>query len=296
MKKMWVALYVSISWSLGFPAQAQDAAPLLWEARSGDRTVYLFGTLHVGKPEFYPLPKPVDEAYRRSKFLILETDFSDTRGQAEALGIGSLPAGKSLFSELPVDLSNRLSRALEANTIPADAFRPIKPFMAMLALVMMEYAKLGYLPQHGLDQHFAVRAAAEAKPVIGLESMGEQMRMLDELSTPLQNAMLDLTLKDMESGAMAPLTRKLVDAWRRGDAEAVRALLETEEKRLPPALAAEFHEKFLTSRNRVMLAGIERALKSADRLFVAVGALHLIGTDSLLEMLGRKGFQIVRRE
>ena len=296
MKKMWIALYVSIAWSLGFPAQAQDAAPLLWEARSGDRTVYLFGTLHVGKPEFYPLPKPVDEAYRRSKSVVLEMDFSDTRGQTEALGIGSLPAGKSLFSELPVALSNRLSRVLEANAIPADAFRPFKPFMAMLALVMMEYAKLGYLPQHGLDQHFAGRAAAEAKPVIGLESMGEQMRMLDGLSTPLQNAMLDITLKDMESGAIAPLTRKLVDAWRRGDAEAVRTLLETEEKRLPPALAAEFREKFLTSRNRVMLAGIERALKSADRLFVAVGALHLIGTDSLLEMLGRKGFQIVRRE
>lgn len=273
---------------------AENSRALLWEARSDARTVYLFGTIHVGRADFYPLASNVEEAYRAFSAVALEVDFSDEKAIASSMQIGMLPRGRTLEQELSADLTAQLRRILAAGSLPMESFRPLKPFMVMLALVSMEYAKLGYLPEFGLDRHFAERARLEAKPVIGLESVEGQLRMMDGLSRPLQQTMLKLTLDDMAAGKVAPVADRLISAWRRGDAQAVHELLISESRRLPAALELEFRDKFLTARNRVMLAGVEKALNGTDTLFVAVGALHLIGPDSLTALMEKKGFSLKR--
>jgi uncharacterized protein len=276
-------------------AIAQDSNSLLWEARSGNKTVFLFGTIHVGRADFYPLPKSVDEAFAASTAVALEADFSDPNAMAAAMQIGTLAQGRTIEGELSAGLASQLRRTVAARGLQMASFRSLKPFMAMLALVSMEYGKLGYFPEFGLDLHFAQRAKAEAKPVIGLESIEGQMRMMDSLSKPLQQAMLKITLDDMASGNIGPVAGRLISAWRIGDAQTVHEVLVAESKRMPPALDREFQEKFLGARNRVMLSGVEKALNGTDKLFVAVGALHLVGPGSLTELIEKKGFAVKRR-
>ncbi len=275
-------------------AAAGNLGALLWEARSGAGTVYLFGTVHVGRADFYPLAANVEKAFRASSALALEVDFSEEKSNAASMQIGMLPRGRTLEQELSADMAGQLRRILAAGDLPMEGFRPLKPFMAMLALVSMEYAKLGYFPEFGLDQYFARRARLEEKAVIGLESGEGQLRMMDGLSRPLQQAMLKLTLDDIEAGKVAPVAERLISSWRRGDAQAVQDLLISESRRLPAPAELEFREKFLTARNRVMLAGVEKALEANDTLFVAVGALHLIGPDSLTALMEKKGFSLKR--
>ena len=275
-------------------AVAQDSSLLMWEARAGAKTAYLFGTIHVGRPDMYPLPKSVDDAFRRSNAVALEADITDEQAVAAAMQIGMLPKGRTLEGELPAELAARLQRTLAASGIPAEALQSFKPYMAMLLLVATEYGKLGYSPVLGLDRHFAERAKTEAKPIISLESLSGQMRMMDGLSQSLQQSMLRMTLDDIASGKVAPMAKHLVSAWREGDAKSVHDLLASESKRLPAALAAEFQDKFLTGRNRVMLAGAKKALTEVDTLFVAVGAMHLIGPGSLTELFEQAGYSLTR--
>jgi uncharacterized protein len=286
---LWVLLV------LANVAVAQESSSLLWEARSGNKTVFLFGTIHVGRADFYPLPKSVEEAFSASTAVALEADFSDPNAMTAAMQIGTLPQGRYIEGELSADLALQLRKTVTASGLQMASFRSMKPFMAMLALVSMEYGKLGYSPEYGLDLHFAQRAQAEAIPVIGLESIEGQMRMMDGLSKPLQQAMLKITLDDMATGNVAPVAGRLISAWQRGDAKTVHDVLVSESKRLPPALDREFQEKFLGARNRVMLSGVEKALNGTDKLFVAVGALHLVGPGSLTELLEKKGYVVKRK-
>jgi hypothetical protein len=276
-------------------AAAQSARTLLWEARAGVTTVYLFGTIHVGRADMYPLPKSVENAWRASLKVALEADLGDQEAALTAMDIGMLPQERSLDRELPADLYAALQRTLAANGLSVQAIQQFKPFMLMLTLAQLEYGKLGYVPESGLDMYFTRRAAAEGKPLIGLETIEGQLKMMDGLSVPLQQAMLKMTIEDIDAGRVAPLAARLISGWQDGNAQAVRDVLDSEQARLPAPLAAEFHEKFLTERNRRMLAGIQKALVGCDTLFVAVGALHLIGPDSVTEMLAKKGFTLTRR-
>jgi hypothetical protein len=276
-------------------AAAQSARTLLWEARAGVTTVYLFGTIHVGRADMYPLPKSVEDAWHASRKVALEADIGNQESALAAMQIGMLPEGRSLDRELPADLYAALQRTLAANNLPVEAIQKLKPFMLMLTLAQMEYGKLGYVPEFGLDVHFTRRAAAEGKPLIGLETIEAQMRMMDGLSVPLQQAMLKMTIEDIDAGRLAPMVARLISSWQDGNARAVHDVLHSEQARLPAPLVAEFREKFLTERNRRMLAGIQKALVGCDTLFVAVGALHLIGPDSVTEMLEKKGFTLTRR-
>jgi uncharacterized protein YbaP (TraB family) len=225
----------------------------------------------------------------------LEAEIWNQDAVLSAMQIGVLPAGRSLDRELPAELYAKLNRTLSANNVPPETIRRLKPFMAMFTLVQLEYMKLGYRPEAGLDLHFAQRAVAEGKPLIGLETIEGQMTMMDGLSAPLQRAMLNMTLEDIGAGSMAPMANRLVSSWRTGDAQTVHDMLDSEAARLPAPLAGEFRDKFLTARNRAMLGGIEKTLAGTDTLFVAIGALHLIGPDSVIELLGKKGFAIRRR-
>jgi uncharacterized protein YbaP (TraB family) len=288
----WFALCLAL---VAGTAAAEDARTLLWEARTGAKTVYLFGTIHVGRADMYPLPKSVEDAWRASRTVALEAEIWNQDAVLSAMQIGVLPAGRSLERELPAELYAKLQRTLAANNVPPEAIRQLKPFMAMFTLVQLEYMKLGYVPEAGLDLHFAQRAVAEGKPLVGLETISGQMKMMDGLSAPLQQAMLTMTLEDIGAGSMAPMANRLVSSWRTGDALTVHEMLDSEASRLPAPLAEEFREKFLGRRNRAMLAGIEKTLAGSDTVFVAIGALHLIGPDSIIDLLARKGFAIRRR-
>src|SRR5574337_225048 len=126
-----------------------DAIPkrgILYEARSGSSTLYLFGTLHVGKPDFYPLDARTNRAFAASKVLYLELDLADTTLAKTATELAAYPEGKSLERALPPPLMTRVDAALERYQVPREAAIRMKPWMLGQTFLLLQAARDGYNP------------------------------------------------------------------------------------------------------------------------------------------------------
>jgi hypothetical protein len=269
-----------------------DVSPPLWEVRAGDATAYLFGTIHVGAANFYPLPESVQSAFRNSDALVLEADPNDAQGAAGAMAIAMYAPPDNIENHLEPALLSGVRQITTLYGLPFQYLRQMKPYMLMFTLTMMEYGRLGYDSKYGLETHFSQRAQRDGKPIVELESMNQQMRMLDGLSPKLQSAMLQITVDEILSGEVSVVSNEMISAWRSGNTEQLIDVMSAEERKLAPALAEEFRRSFLTERNVAMARRIDGMIRSGQRVFIAVGALHMVGEGSIPAILREKGYTV----
>jgi len=281
-----VVLTVQNAWA------QSDVRPPLWEIRAGDTTAYLFGTIHVGAADFYPLPESVQSAFRNSDVLALEADPNNSQQAASALAIAMYVPPDSIEKHLETSLLSGVQEVSALYGLQFQQLRQMKPYLLMFMLTMMEYGRLGYDAKYGLDAHFSQRALRDGKQIIELESMGQQMHMLDSLSPDLQSAMLQITVDEILSGEVSVVSNEMIAAWSSGDTNQLNDVMTAEERKLPPPLAKEFRRRFLTDRNVTMARQIDGMIKSGQSVFVAVGALHMVGENSIPEMLRAKGYTV----
>ena len=276
-----------------FAAQAQKPVKsLLWQVKSRDNTVYLYGTIHVGRPSFYPLPGAVENAFRQSTRLAVEADTTDQAGMEAIMPLMRYTPPESLDTQVPKPILERVKTQLARYGIPYDSLRQTRPFMVGGLLSIAEFSRLGYDHRFGLDGYFIAKAVLGGKPVLELESVDQQMRMLSSLSDKEQEAFLANTLTALESGKAADQVAGMFGAWRSGDP----ALLEQVVKKANEGMAMTevLDEKMLHGRNPAMLSKIEIFLAGNQVHFVAVGALHLIGKRGLVAMLKAKGYEVTQ--
>jgi uncharacterized protein YbaP (TraB family) len=269
-----------------------DIRPPLWEVRDGDATVYLFGTIHVGAADFYPLPEFVEAAFRNSDTLAVEADPNNAQAASNALMMAMYVPPDSIENHLEPALLKGVEDISALYGLPFQHLRQMKPYLLMFTLTMLEYTRLGYDPKYGLDTHFSQRALREGKSIVELESMNQQMRMLDSLSPQLQSAMLQVTVDEILNGHVTVVSNDMMSAWRSGNIEKLIDVMTEEERKLAPPLAKEFRKRFLTERNVAMARRIDGMLKSGQRVFIAVGALHMVGEGSIPMILRDKGYTV----
>lgn len=288
----WLLAVAAALW-VSCPAWAQSAyTPPLWEVQSGQNRIYLFGTIHVGRDDFYPLPPAVESAFRDSDILALEVDPNNQQEAMTAVMAAMYTPPDNIENHLPPELLTRVASLCASYGLPFDQLRQMKPYLLMFTLTNVEYGKLGFSPEQGLESHFAQRASIDGKHLVALESMTQQMQMLDQLTPELQTAMLNITVDEISNDKVSTLVSEMIDAWRSGNVEALGAVLSSEENELPDALAAQFHRKFISERNLVMAQKVESLLQSGKRAFVAVGALHMFGVDGIPATLAAKGYKV----
>lgn len=115
---------------------------------------------------------------------------------------------------------------------------------------------------------------------------------MNNMSDRLQESLLQVTLESIDKGEIPALIDSMVNAWKSGDGQKLQDTIAAEERKLPPALAQEFHRTFMTDRNIAMAQKIEAMLKGSDAHFIAIGAAHLLGQNSLLQILAEKGYRV----
>jgi uncharacterized protein YbaP (TraB family) len=144
--------------------------------------------------------------------------------------------------------------------------------------------KMGMLPDAGVEER--LEAAAGGKPRDGLETVQFQLTLFDNLPQEAQIAYLASVIRSYDR--IGQQTEKMVSAWGKGDAEAIAAAMNPEMD-APEVLAA-----LLTNRNKAWAAWIERRLEQPGTVFIAVGAGHLAGPDSVQRHLAREGIATER--
>jgi uncharacterized protein len=275
-------------------AMPAAAVSYLWEASSLTNRVYLFGTVHAGKRDWYPLPRAVEDAFDDSRVLVVEADITDTAAMARSSKAMTYAWPANLSTHVPAEEYARFRRLLPRYSIPEGDVIQIKPFMAVSLLVFSEWARLGYLPSYGVDAYLLEKAKAAQKPIVELEGVDAQIRLMDSLTDKENLTLFKGTLDALESGLTDEQVKGMVAAWEAGDPRAMLEVARRYNEKVPGA--REFENKFIWSRHGAMLEKIEGYLnQSKDRHFIAVGALHLAGPDGLVEMLRRKGY-IVRQK
>jgi uncharacterized protein YbaP (TraB family) len=262
----------------------------LWEVTGLTNRIYLFGTIHVGKESFYPLPEAVDLAYEKSKVLVVEADVSDGKAIAESMvGMTYTPPDR-LDKNMTPQMWARFRKLVARYGLPEAEVVKLRPFMAISLAVFAEWNALGYEPQFGVDSYLIQRAKAEKKRIVEIEGIAEQTRILNSFTDQEFAEMFEETMAVLENGKSAEQIENMVKAWQAADPD---LLLESANRysQGSPMLIA-FEEKLVWDRHEAMVKKIEDYLNARDNYFVAVGALHLAGPRGLLEMLKSKGFAV----
>lgn len=264
--------------------------PALWVAKDADSTVYLFGTIHVLKPDTPWRTAKIDAAYKSSQELWLEMDEGDdpavVQGLVARLG---LSRETPLSSRLePADRA-KLTAAATAVGLPAQALEPMRPWLAALTLTVAPLLKAGYDPQSGVDQVLESAAKADGKPLKTFETAEQQFRFFADLPAEVELDMLRQTLDETEDGK-AVLDR-MAAAWARGDTTALEAEVIHEMRRDYP----DVYAVLFTNRNKAWAERIDQLMDGAGVHFVAVGAGHLLGPDSVQVQLAGRGISTERQ-
>ncbi|OYY89742.1 MAG: TraB/GumN family protein [Sphingomonas sp. 28-66-16] len=271
------------------PAPATiDAHPALWVVKDSDTTIYLFGTVHVLKPGVRWFDDGVKAAFDKSDRLVLELPDSDpAANQPMIIKLATDPNGRKLTDKLPAAVRERYVKAMAGLGLPATALDAFEPWFASVNLSLIPLLKLGYDPNSGAEKTLSTAAKAEHKPISGFESLDQQLGYFDTLPEALQIKFLDQTVQELPKAGET--IDKMVDQWARGDPEALGATLNEGLVEQP-----EIGRILLTDRNRRWAEVIADMMKRPGTIFIAVGAGHLAGKNSVQAMLGKYRLKAVR--
>ncbi len=281
------ALAAIASW--GAPALAQ---PALWTVRDADSTLYILGTIHLLRPETAWRTDKLDAAIAASSELWLELPTTNTEAMTADMiplvaryGLApDNPLSKQLTPEEMKTL-DEAARLAGASGAQLNAFRP---WFAALTISNAAVARAGYDPSSGVDSKIEAAFRARGIRPKGLETAEAQIQVFAGMTPAQELRYLRETLKDYQNAATE--LDRMVSQWASADLAGLEQMFVTELKSEDPDLYAAL----LTSRNANWVTRIEQILAGKGVSFMAVGAGHLIGPDSVIAMLAAKGLKAER--
>lgn len=272
----------------GAPAEPPERA-LLYAIETGVNTVYVLGSVHLLRPEAYPLPDVVDQAYADAEVLAFEIDL-DAANEAAATMMqrGAFDDGRTLRDAISPELFDRLAAVLDSLGVPADAFASMKPWMASAALFPVALQNGGFEIAPGVDQHLHGRAQDDGKRRVALETADEQVDVLDTLTPAQQEALLQATVE--RHASLADELDASTAAWLAGDTGTLEELLMAWAEDVPGLGEALFFR-----RNRAWVPDVEALLgRPGEDALVVVGAGHLVGAQGLIALLQSRGHAVTQ--
>jgi uncharacterized protein len=264
------------------PATGEKAVPALWKVTKGSTTIWLFGTIHALPPGIDWFGGPVRDAFDGSKELVTEiTDTDPLEMQKIVLAHAVLPEGQSLRGMLTPTVKLAYEKQLTDLKLPLQAFDGYEPWYAAVALSTLPLLRTGYDAQNGVEQVLDARAKQLGHPHGALETAAYQIGLFDSLPIEAQKSYFAEVVDQLPT--MTDQLGQMVAAWRKGDADGLARLMNTEED--DPRLM----EALLINRNKNWAAWIRQRLEKPGTVFVAVGAGHLAGAGSVQEQLAAQG-------
>ncbi len=288
--KHWVAaVALSLAACGAAPATQAPARPALWKLSDADTTIYLFGTIHI-LPQGLDWESPrIRAALNASQGLVLETVLgSGDRDPATILRtLGQTPGLPPVVDRVPPASRAALAALVKKTGLPMATLDGYETWAVALTLASTGLAALPGSHDDGAEQVLARQFRSSGKPVSGLETPGEQLGYFDALPEDAQRRFL-LSVVDDKSDPQAEF-KAMIAAWSAGDLRRI-ALTFTDQTELSP----ELMQALLVRRNQRWTAWIAHRLDTPGTVFVAVGAGHLAGPQSLATMLAARGLKVVR--
>ena len=278
--------------ALGAPALAQ---PAMWVVKDADSTIYLLGTIHVLKPDTAWQTDKLDAAIAASDTLWQELPTSDPM----AIGVELLPLimqhGYSQETKLtdlltPAEMKS-LDEAAKLSGVPGMsgvALNRMRPWNAALNISNSAVVRAGYDPLSSVDAQIEKKFSARDIKPNGFETAKQQITIFADMTPEEELSFLRETLQEYQNAPTE--VEKLVSYWVAGDTAKLNAMFLSEAR----SEGGSFYDQLFTNRNRHWTTKIEEMLAGKGVTFIAVGAGHLIGEDSVIAMLAAEGIKAER--
>ena len=271
--------------------EPEKAHPALWTIGDHDTTISLFGTVHVMRPDVDWFHGPVRRAFDASDEVVLEMlSLEPAEEQALVMRFGVDHSGRALRSKLGDADREHYDDAMRSIGYPAAAFDSLKPWMASMALEILPMVQAGYSPDLGVDEILNETAKRKGKTLVGLETAEQQMGFFDAIDEERQLIMLGGTVRRMDD--IRHEIREMEALWSAGRSEKLGVMVA--ETMAGYGDDGTIGDVLLTDRNRRWAEWVDARMAKPGHVFLAVGAGHLAGDGSLLEMLESKGHAVTR--
>jgi uncharacterized protein YbaP (TraB family) len=284
------SLFIALFLLAALPVLADESGhPVtLWKVAGAQNSVYLLGSIHLLRAKDYPLPTILDTAYDDAEVLVMEIDMDDLNplaAQTAFTTYGIIQGEQTLQDLMGDELYERALSAANAIDIPLDMLSKTEPWYAAMTVEIMMLSRIGFNPALGIEMYMMSKASSDNKPIEGFETVEQQVQFLDGMSLDAQREMLLSTLD--ESAKMGEMMDELIDAWRHGDVSFLESgmLVELEKHE-------ELNKALVTDRNARWVTRIDELLNNADDYLIIVGALHLVGPDSVPTQLQNIGYDV----
>lgn len=277
-----------------FPAWA-DSTPLFWKVTSAydaNTHLYVLGSIHLGRADFYPLPKAIDQAFMDSDVLAVEMDVTALdlfQTGAVMSRYAVLPPGQTLRQQLPAPLWQKLERAAAQSAMPLQTMQSFQPWFVAMQLELSAFQQRGFSELYGVDLYFLKQK--QNKQVLSIETLEEQLGVFQQLNQAEQQYFLEMTLRSFEQ--VDQHVETFARVWQEGDAQQLNALVLQDRDANHPA-ARKIHELLFTRRNQRMLEAAEKMLRSGQSGFMVVGAAHLLGAEGVVAGLQARDHRVER--
>ena len=272
-------------------ASKGSGAPAMWRLADDDTTIHLFGTVHLLRPGLEWRTGAINQAIEEAGTIVFETDTLSPKAQRaiakEFVQRGMLSDGRTLKGILNKEEGAVVNTAFESVGVSLQRMNQVEPWMASVNLGVLKMMNDGHDPRAGVESVIATEAKAAGKSVVYLETLSQQTDAFDLLPEKEQiNILYGTALLLDESPQLFDI---LVDEWADGDVEGIAKLVAN-----PNGFGSTeaTYQSFLVNRNAAWVPQIEAMLDEPGSVFIAVGAGHLAGKDSVITMLRDRGHKV----
>lgn len=265
------------------------ASPPAWRVATGaDAEMWLLGSVHLLREQDHPLPPIIDTLYNGAEVVVFELDLDDldpAATQTEFLSAAMLADGSTLAEHLSPAVYERAQAATARLGFELRLLERFQPWFAAITLLEIGLQRQGIRAENGVEHYLLGKAVRDGKSVLGLETVAEQLAVFAELSADEQQGLLEQSLDELD--APTGTVDELIDAWRDGRFDVLTEELGAEFERFPELYAA-----LVVERNQKWIDVLEAHLTAPEPRLVVVGALHLVGEHSVIDLLRERGWSV----
>lgn len=276
----------------------------LWKISDENSSLWVLGSIHLADSTLYPLAPVIDSAFARADELAVELNMNDEKVVNE---VGKESVSQGMLAEgllrdiLPPEMWKTLDSLCAAWDIPMVVFEKMRPWLVATTLSAYAFEQAGLNSEYGIDYVLLDRAAADGKAIVGLETAEEQIGALADTTESDSAGVYYLKTTLREIAELESLVKNLIHAWKTGDDDLLRSILDKDDEEDEEKLSGdqkfkdEYEQRVYVNRNANMADSIAAFLREDRNVFVVVGVAHLaLEKDNVVDVLKRRGLKVER--
>lgn len=292
-----VLLFIALTWSFQSTVYAEKVRHtntkkhFLWSVESKQNTIYLLGSVHFLKNNSYPLPYEFDKAYNDAKTIVFESDLegmNDPVFQDMMMKLARYAEGEKLSQNISKETYSLIKKRASSAGMSMEQLEGFKPWFVAMMLSVAEFHKLGFNPEAGIDQFFFNKAKRDDKSLVFLETNLSKIKLFAGLTKGRQERFLMQIMRELE--VTKEMITGLVNAWETGNTDRLYEIQIVSFDKYPG-----LYDRIMIQRNKKWVPKIRKLMKQNDNVLIIVGAGHLVGKDSVIDLLKKSGYKVTQR-